>query len=525
MKQQQLDEDGLASSYLLLTALIPLSVFLLYSLLKGAPTFKCTCKDCVSKKPKRNVPRIVSTAMACLAVAYLCKNVLTIKINKKTVDFDPFQVLNVSPESSPEEIKKNYRKMLKVFNKKLNKKNFKEEATEGIKRLNRAFTILKDPESLSNWISNGTSKELLIAIPSFVLKFSSSFLMIYIAVIAVAVPVYFLLKHLALRKISFSGSEYVSNERFYEEIGNLSEVPSIILHQCIFIMGKSIEFTSKRWNRGLPKDCVKMLEMDYAIPVMGDGDGYHRILMYLARQIEDPGDREYIRSRSLMLIESFKRIAYLKGKPKAFESLLVLEKMVTQAIFNPDYYQLQYPGIQFEQVSLAVFSNESIKRSLQADEKFINRCLEGRELKTALNVLSNIPTVSISELKAFTIDTAVENCGFDHEESQITKKEGDFFIIPKDSQPYIQFKLTSPRLVPVCHTPFSQESVFNKWTVYLKINDRLEGDATSLDAFEGTKKIKMSIPFSSGRQDVKVFVVSNGYFANDCSSTLTIKFS
>lgn len=522
MKEQQLDKDGLASSYLLLTALIPISTYLLYSLLKQKPHFKCNCNNCISKKFQFPVFKALLTSFSFVAIAYLCRNIWTIKIQQKTAEFDPFQVLNVTPEDNLVSIKKNYRKLLKVYNKKLNKKNLKEEATEGIKNLNRAFTILKDPKALSNWMTEGTTKELLIAIPSFILNFTSPVLIFYILIISIGIPLFFLLKHLNFKKISFSGSQYSSNEHFYDEINNFSEVPFVIINQCIFLMGKTVEFSNKKWNQKLPEDCVKTLEMEYGIPVMDDFEGYLRILMYLIRKGGNIDDIEYIRSKCLMLIESYKKIAISKTKTKVFEALLILEKMINQAVFNSDFYLLQYPGISYEDI---LKIGEPIKKSLEADKLILNKLLGEKQLFTASNVINNIPTVSISEFKAFTVDTTVENCNFENEDSKIIKKEGDCFIVPRDSLPYVQFKLNSQKLNPICHTPFSQLPVFNKWTVYLKLNDVIEGNVIVLDDFIGTKKIKIGIPFNNLKQEVKLFVVSNGYFSNDSSSLITIKFN
>jgi len=131
----------------------------------------------------------------------------------------------------------------------------------------------------------------------------------------------------------------------------------------------------------------------------------------------------------------------------------------------------------------------------------------------------------ISEFKAFAVDTTVDNCNFDKEAPQLIKMEGGSFVLPKDFVPQIQFKLESPRLEQICHTPYSREPVFNKWTLYVKINGKLEGDLVVLDPFVGEKKIKMSIPMVGMRQDVKVCAVSRGYCANDSMASLNIKFS
>lgn len=525
MKPQQLDEDGLASSYLLLAMLLPVCSYLLYSLLRPKPTFKCTCTACSERKIKPNIQKIVLTVVTCATILYLCKNILTIKIKGKATDFDPFEILDATPETPLEQVKKVYRTKLKAFNKMLQKGELKAKANAAIVNLNRAIELWKNKGSLENWASEGQSRELLIAIPSFVLNFSSPFLAFYIAFIAVAIPAFFLIKHLSFKRVSSSGSKYASNEWFYGEINNFSEVPAIIIHQCIFLAGNTVEFRERKWNQHLPGDTVKIIEMEYAVPVMDDREGYLRILMYLARRIEDPDDREYIRSRTLMLVESYKRIAHNKGRAKVFEALLTLEKMVNQAVINPDFYQLQYPGIKFQDLAKTVLSGDQPKKSLENDENLITSLLTDEKREAALNVLKKIPRVEIAEFKAFTVDTTDENCEFSKEDTQMIKQEGGAFIIPKNFLPYLQFRLVCPKLETVSHTPFSQVPILNKWVVYLKVNDRLEGDVVLLDAFEGEKKIKMSIPSNNMKEDAKIFVVSNGYFGNDASAALTIKFN
>lgn len=521
MRQQKLDDDGLASSYLLLTALTPPTIYLIYSLLKKKPAFRCNCKECSAKKQKYNIPKILIVSFLVLIISYLCKNILTIKINTNSQDFDPFRILNVTQDTSFTEIKKNYRKMLKMFNKKLNRKNTKEEATEGIKNLNKAFTILKDPESLNKWLDSGSTKELMIAIPSFVLRFSTHFLIGYIILLIVAVPSFFFLKYLNFNNISFSGSEYSSNEMFYEEINNMSEVSSIIPNQLILLLGKSNEFKNKKWHESMPSDIVKTIEMKYHIPVMDDCDGYIRILSYITRELQNEIDREFVRSTAVKLIESFKKIAFAKNKAKVFRSLLILEKLINQTIHHPDCYRMQYPGIGLEE-SLMMVEND--KKNLSSDEAFLRSVLQGKRLEIAVNILENIPVVEISDIKAFTIDTDINNCAFDKETIQIMKIEGNQFVLPNDSASFVQFKLTSNTNIPICHTPYSQEVICNKWTIYLKINDVLEGSFTVIDTFKGTKTIKLALPHGSSKQDVKINIISNGYFGNDVTSSLNIKY-
>lgn len=523
MKQQKLDEDGLASSYLMLTMLIPCMIYLLVSSFKKIPHYKCACTQCASKKPKRNISKLALTSLTVIVVAYLCKNILTIKLGKKVESFDPFTTLGVSPEASISEIKKGHRKLLRKFSRDLKKEELKEDAAEGIKNITKALTILKNPESLKKWMSSDTTKELLVALPAFILNFRSSFLIIYAIIVLLTIPLFFLLKQFSTRKTSFSGSLYESNEKFYKEVDSFSDVHSISLHQCILLVGRSIEFKERRWCEELPSNTVKEIEMEYAIPVMNDCEGYQRLLLYLIRGVRNTSDREYIKTTSTKLIESFKKIALLKEKSKAFEALLVLEKMINQAVFSPDYSLLQYPGLKLKEVYNAMLSKEEKLKQPELEKQVLKTLLGGESLEIAMRVFDRIPRIIIKSFKAFTIDTSIDSCKFDKEGIKLCKMEGDTFLIPKDSLPRVQLELFSESSNPVCHTPYSSETFFNKWVIYLKINDSVHENVVVLDDFKGSKKIIMELPLFSTKQTVKAFIVSNGYFGNDMSSQLTIK--
>ncbi|KAM0680596.1 hypothetical protein GINT2_001284 [Glugoides intestinalis] len=503
--------------------LIPCMIYILISSFKKAPHYKCACRQCASKKPKRNITNLILTSIIVIIFAYLCKNILTIKLRKRTESFDPFIVLDISPEASISEIKKSHRKLLRKFSKNLKKEGMKEEAAENIKNITKALTILKSPDSLKSWISNDTTKELLVALPAFLLNFRSSFLFVYAIIVLLTIPLFFVVKQFSTKKTSFSGSLYESNEKFYKEVDQFSEVHSISLHQCILLIGKSIEFKEKRWVEELPLNMVKEIEMEYAIPVMNECEGYQRLLQYLIRGVENASDREYTRLTSIKLIESFKRIALLKEKSKAFEVLLILEKMINQAVFNPDYFLLQYPGLKLKEVYNAMLSKGEKFTQVELEKRLLKELLSGESLEIAMRVFDRIPRITIKSVKAFTIDTSIDSCKFDKENTKICKMEGETFLIPKDSLPFIQLELFSESSNKVCHIPYSLEPVFNKWIIYLKINDCIHENVVVLDDFKGSKKVIMELALFNTKQTVKTFVVSNGYFGNDLSSQLTIK--
>lgn len=530
MHHQKLDDDGLASSYLTLTALLPLGMYWMYRSFYPEKSFACSCNNCSRKKPKRKTGLLVLQGIYWAVIAVLLKNILTIKIKSKAVDFDPYAILGVSSESSLPEIKKSFRKILKSYRAKLNTTETKEEAEKGMKNLNKAFNILKDPESLSRWMRDDGTRELMIALPSALLQFSTPLLLVYTFVLAVAVPLYFFRKQHAFKRTSFSGSDYHSNEMFLEQVEGCSDLPQIAIQHILVIMGRSVEFSTRVWRSELRAGLVKELEMDYAFPVMVDSPGYLYILEYLFRKLDNDEDREFVWSSILKLIESYMKIALARRKTRVFEALVTLQKMVHQAVFHPEYYRLQYPFVTFD----SIYSMNAVEAEGQSpgkkhantksDSQFLTEVLSSSKLKISLNVLNSIPRVSIKEFVAYTLNTETnDESSFEKDFDKIIKREGDSFMVEKNAVPTIQLKLVSNGFYPICHTPFCSEPLRNKWIVYHKINDKIQNSIVILDAFEGTKKIKLSLPSVSTKDHVKVYVSSNGYFGNDVSSSLTIK--
>lgn len=530
MHHQKLDDDGLASSYLMLTALLPLGVYWICKTFSPERFFACSCDNCLRRKPRHKTGKMVLQGIYWLVVAVLLKNILTIQIKSKTADFDPYAILGVTPESTLAEIKKNFRKILKSYKVKLNTTETKREAEEAVKSLNKAFNILKDPESLNKWMRDDGTKELLIALPSVLLQFSTPLLLAYILLLAVAVPLYFFRKQRTFKRTSFSGSDYRSNEMFLEQIEGCSELPQIAIQHILVIMGRSIEFSTRVWRNELRPDLVRELEMDYAFPVVAEDPGYLYILEYLFRKLDDDEDRKFVWSSSLKLIESYMKIALAKRKTRVFEALITLQKMMHQAVFHPEYYQLQYPFVTFDSIyemSVIKAGSESSARrhaDPKPDSQFLMDVLNGSKLKVSLGVLNSVPKVSIEELVAYTLNTETsDETSFERGLDKIIRREGEFFVVEKNAVPTIQLKLVSNGLYPICHTPFSSEPLQNRWIIYHKINDKIQNGTVVLDEFEGTKKIKMNLPFVSTKDHVKVYISSNGYFGNDTMSSITIK--
>lgn len=524
MHQHKLDDDGLASSYLLLTAIIPLIVYLLYSFFKKTPVFYCKCKFCIQKKPEPKTKKFLLLFGIIPIVSILLKNIWTIKIKSAQIAFDPYKILNITMESTETEIKKSYRKLIRTFSKKLNVQATKQSAEEAIKNLNKAYSILKDPQSLDKFLNSTTTSELLIALPSFILNFNTPFLIFYIILIVLAVPLFFLAKHKNFKKTSITGSLYTSNEKFFEEFDNLSEIPAVILQQIFLLIGISQEFSQRKWLETIPKDM--MSEENLKTPLVSNAEGYLRFILYLSRKLTNQEDKQFIASTALKLLEAFKKISVEKEGGKILKQLIIVEKMVHQGLIHPDLYLAQYPGVSFESALEKSNLEGGVGHNFKDDEANLLKLLRENDLPSALHIFDSIPAVVVNDLKAFTFQTQE----LDEAESLSSKnikavsKDGDTFIIPKDSAPNISFNLISEKYSAICHTPFTTATIPNKWYIFATTNGKILGGLINLDCFEGKKSIQLPLPFSNGKHCIKIHVFSNGYFGNDLLATLNIKY-
>lgn len=519
MHQHKLDDDGLASSYLMLTTIIPFASYLLYSIFRKQPSFDCRCKLCIQKKPKSKAKNFILLFALIPIISILIKNILTIKIKTAELAFDPYKVLNITVESTEAEIKKSYKKLIRAFSKKLNtNKSFAEEA---IKNVNKAFEILKDPKATDNHLNNNTPTELLIALPSFILNFNTPFLIFYIVLIALAVPIFFIYKHRNFKKISATGSLYTSNERFFEEFDSLSEIPTVLLQQIFLLIGESEEFSSREWIDNIPTETVE--DEDLGVPLVSKSAGYIRFILYLFRKLSSYEDKQFIATTTLKLLEAYKKIAIEKQSSKILKYLIIVEKLTLQGLPNADFCLAQYPYVSLEE---ALQHSNTGKNTIQDHKAILMKLLKEKEMTQSLKVLESIPLVKVENLNAFTFQTqnVEENSNLDSKNKKSVTKEGEVFLIPKDSAPNVSFDLITENYSKICHTPFTSASIPNKWYILASINDRIVSGLIILESFEGKKSIHLPLPFSSGKHTLKLQIMSNGYFGNDIQTILNIKY-
>lgn len=513
-----LDKDGLASSYLVLTAMIPIAFYYLYTTIYSKSVMKCTCDNCLRFKRKQKkysyICSFILQAFFWLLLAYLVKNILTIQIQKKSTAFDPYSVLEVTKDSSIKEIKKSFRKLSKFLSR---KEATKDEKEESLRNLNKAYALLKDPKKMLGWISEDTNKELLIALPSFLLDFVPILICLYVLLFVVALPYYIFRYYASARKHSFSGSSYEANEIFLDNIEKISDIPNIAIQNILYLMSKSPEFAKLDYKSLLKNDqideFINYVETTYSFPIVRNDPAYIYILMYLFRKLEDPNKCEYIRSKCLSMIKPFIKIALANSKPKIFECLLDLQKMFSQAIFSPTFYLCQYPNVKFTDIIKNDFDQKNEKLN---DSEILSKCLDSEQLKKTLKIFDIIPRISIKEFSAYT--------SLDLEED-LPKKENDAFIIERNASPTFVASLFCSKSQKYIHCPFSSENTNNSWIIYFVINNKINENVIFLDHFEGNKKIKFSSNELSGNETVKLCIISNGYFGNDTSAKLLLKTS
>lgn len=571
MYQHKYDDNGLASSYLLLTLIVPLALYQYFRLWRKRAVVHCSCSNCLKNRRRKPYPAIIASALLTILIAYLIHNILTLRYATKDAAFDPLEILHISEDATADEIKKTYKKEMRKLKLKARKPQFKAVATEAIKNLNRAFNIMKNGDSYNKWLSNGSEKKLIIALPSFLVNFSTPSLVVYVLVLGFLIPALAYRKYKNFKYHCATGAYFKSVEAFYERINTFSRNDRALLAQLLLFISKREEFTARSWRRDI-SHVKKTIEEEYGMPLVGSEQGYLHLMDYLARTGQaDPADREFAVQAALGLVEAYLQLAVSQGKSVLYESLLVLRKMITQAVLSPELAVLQFPGVAFKDAFINAHCRNGLPKSksllsekkpverpttgiddrsgskedgtpgrsvgtpamdpVHADaakttdaKKFLTEHLGGRELKDALGVMHRMPAVKVQKLSAYVLDTQETNSNFNEKLEHITAMEGSAFRLERGAVTSVLLRLEGKAGAGCCHAPMLGRDVANSWNIYYKLNGELQSNVVTVGAFEGAKEITLQLPIGSSKYDVRVYIVSNGYFGIDAEASLLIKY-
>lgn len=257
----QYDESGATFFYFLLSflALILIPVTLFYWPKKKKIDLeeekkKCQCPPCITKRehlktsePWRKTKNffiklgIVLGWITLLFIAYKLS-----QFDYEMANFDPYEILGISPGARQADIKKAYRKLSLILHPDKDTGNEKE-----FMKLTKAYQALTDEEARRNWEKYGNpdgpgAMSFGIALPSWIVEKENSIwvLGLYALVFMVALPI--VVGSWWYRSMKFTGDQVLMNttHMYYFFFHN---TPQMALKRVLMILAASYEF-DKRHN-------------------------------------------------------------------------------------------------------------------------------------------------------------------------------------------------------------------------------------------------------------------------------------
>ncbi|AFM98453.1 preprotein translocase subunit Sec63 [Encephalitozoon hellem ATCC 50504] len=542
------DESGLASSYLLLSMLVPVALYMTYDLVDSSPIrrVRCSCSGCKNKDVNRKTKRKVFTTIIWIVISYLISNIRTLKIEYNK-GFDPLEVLGIDEGTGEKEIKKRLRRLLMKYNLSKAPEDLRKEYEEKQKIINKAYGLVSDKKRYEAWLNSESKTGEIVAIPKIVIKRGMYAFALYSLLLGVFLPRWAYRKWREIRDLNRVGVNFRTMEMFYEKIDagvNQTKCPSEAVTKLIMIMMRSVEFSEYRWKSDV-EGLRGKIESGFAFPLKDCGKeskGYLVLMDHLFRIGQaERSDVEYVQRASLRLVEGMKAIGIAKRYGNVVKSLVILESMIIQAVFDMKYSMLQIPFVRFEDI----FIQENCKEKISA-EGYIGTALSGEKRESALNVCNSIPLVRIAEFSASVIETGVVKDEEDDEpsssENLVTKNDSEekaksareqaVYVIPGGSIATINVVLDRECKVDGCgkgemivHAPFMRESFFVKWIVMLTVDNVIYGKIKVIDDFEKRTSIRFSVDVGEVRKmcECKVFVGCGEYMNRNVEKSIVIK--
>ncbi|KMV65981.1 preprotein translocase subunit Sec63 [Encephalitozoon cuniculi EcunIII-L] len=545
------DESGLASSYLVLSMLVPVALYMTYDLIETPPLrrVRCACHGCRNKNVSRKTKRKVFTTVAWLAISYLISNIRTLKIEYRR-GFDPLEVLGIDQDTGEREIKKRLRMLLMKYNLSKAPPELRSEYEEKQKTVNKAYGLVSNKKRYEAWLNSESKTGEIVAIPKVIVRRGMYAFVMYSLLLGVFLPRWAYRRWREIRDLNKVGVNFVTMEMFYEKIDGRMNQGKCALEMytgLILIMARSVEFAEYRWKSNV-EGLRGRIESNFAFPLKECGKenkGYLVLMDHLFRIGQAArSDVEYVQRVSLRLIEGMKAIGIAKRYGNVVKNLVVLEAMIIQAVFDPRYFLLQIPFVRFEDL----FIQEKSKERVSA-EGYLGAIPGGEHRESALNVYNSIPQVEISEFSASVIETgAIKNDSSDSDVSEAedlatrndseeavrgAKCEQTVYVIPGGSIATVSVTLDRRCQGDVAdkggkmivHAPFMKEAFSVKWIVMLTVDNVIYGKIQVVDDFEKKANVRFSIDVGELKKtcECKVFVGCGEYLNRNVEKSIIIK--
>lgn len=561
------DTKGNVTSYLLLTILLPIITVLLF---RRSPK---TC-NCVHHKKIKPTNNYKYTILLLILVAYLGYRVVNAKFE---VPQSPYTILGIEDTASKTEVKRAYKKLIIKFNPDRNK-NIK-ECTEKLFDINSAYNQISQGIKIKSTILNET-----VAIPQFIVEQKYPCMILYFAFLLVFVYVGVKLWRRNMKK-NIYGIDYGTVDIFYKKIEDvMARDADCIVRNIVILMSESIEYntTKKRVNnwvkktllsdrkitepenilsnanedsqknekvssiistqskiqknkksgiinkKNVIKDPVQKfvknnIESKFAYPIRDCSPGFYILMDHLFRtNVYKTEDRIEIAQKSLGMVAVMKRIAIAKNLHDILNSLFMVQRMITQAVFEPAYSALQFPSVEFEDVFLK-------RKSIDETEIMLPRIKIIKLFSyVASNEASSDENSSCEEVEedgekkennnskntVLTIKAVLSQ--------DITNKNSSddaFFVKTKGEIDYDLINAMGKSKKTIVHSPFIKNESTLVWEAIFTFKGEIK-KTYSFSDFYGTKELMFEMSNEKGKLELEI---KNGqYFGCDIKGMIVL---
>ncbi|ORD97423.1 hypothetical protein HERIO_704 [Hepatospora eriocheir] len=516
MYEHQYDDTGLPTSYLLLTFLSIIFVYLLYKTIIKSRRYRCRIKNChCEQESTLNIYSIL--LVGCTGVIFiLLRNIYTINMKSLVSGYNPYAVLGVEDNTDLSLVKKSYKKLKRQISKqkkKLQKKGEEsafEDLEEKMIELNKAFGFISKPETYHEWISKQSQKETLMAIPKYLLEYSKLLLLFYSLLLCVGV--WLIIKFFEKTRLVNQSKVYFSTlESFLKSINNI-ESNFIGVVQILSLISRSDDLIEYNVNIDIDK-VINYIETTYNEPVIEKTKSYCAIIDFLTRSSfnENLKSKKFIQSKAIDILRDYQKIAIFE-RPELYNMLYNIERMFIQRVFHPHDYFSQFPFIKSDlnlhnDLNITNKYNEIIRDS--EFSKFIDN---SDKLKSIMKIYKEIPQLKIIDLVAYTVEP----------ENKCIKDKS--FMLNANSNCYVAFNVINTNKVDISeyvHAPYLE--IKNGFKVFYTINNQIQNESFEFNTIPSIVKFPVN-SHRLGLTSIKVFVLLKGYIGFDISKSIQVKY-
>ncbi|KAI1286775.1 Translocation protein SEC63 -like protein [Halotydeus destructor] len=396
----------------------------------------CHCEQCGVKsnllranEPWRKVKQrtikflLILGWVALAACAYKVAN-----LQHDYINWDPFEILEIDPASTPVEIKKAYRRLSLIFH------PDKETGDEKkFMRISKAYAALTDEEARKNWEQYGNpdgpgAMSFGIALPSWIVEKENSIIVlgIYALVFMIALPT--VVGIWWYRSVKYGGDQVLldTTQLYYCFI---HKTPHMMLKRVIMIVAASLEFEKTHNGEVVerPTDNFEVPQLIKELPTLGEKNkerplcfGYSikaRALLHahLSRlplpQNSLEIDKNYVVKKCPALVQEFVQcvaqltMLALAGRIQripnleTLESAMKLSPQVVQALWDSKSPLLQMPHMTEDLLRHCTSKRryirniEHLAQMKDDDRRTMLRNLSDDQYEDIVNVLGSMPLI------------------------------------------------------------------------------------------------------------------------------------